>query len=153
MRAEGFGLRVVATDGLARRARIDTPHGPIETPTFMPVATFGAVRGIGNAELAAADYGPAPFGWEQKAREFLTSQYADKGVFQVKLREPQQAWYGARGGIGRMRDVRYGWAVGFRAFRLGFAALDSEVARGEVFFRDDAIDAIADQNGLVFVGR
>ena len=54
MRAEGFGLRVVATDGLARRARIDTPHGPIETPTFMPVATFGAVRGIGNAELAAA---------------------------------------------------------------------------------------------------
>ncbi|MCB9725254.1 MAG: tRNA guanosine(34) transglycosylase Tgt [Spirochaetaceae bacterium] len=45
---------MVATDGLARRARIDTPHGPIETPTFMPVATFGAVRGIGNAELAAA---------------------------------------------------------------------------------------------------
>ncbi len=105
------------------------------------------------AELADADYGPSPYDWEQKAREFLTSHYADQGVFQVKLREPRTAWYGARGGIGRMRDIRYGWAVGFRAFRLGFAALDSEVARGEVFFRDDAIDAIADQNGLVFVGR
>ena len=54
MSAEGFGIEVLAQDGLARRARISTPHGPIETPTFMPVATFGAVRGISNDELAAA---------------------------------------------------------------------------------------------------
>jgi queuine tRNA-ribosyltransferase len=54
MRAEGFGLEVTARDGLARTARISTPHGVIETPTFMPVATFGAVRGISAAELAEA---------------------------------------------------------------------------------------------------
>ena len=53
-RAEGFGIEVLAQDGLARHARISTPHGEIETPTFMPVATFGAVRGISNDELAAA---------------------------------------------------------------------------------------------------
>lgn len=54
MRAEGFGLEVLARDGLARRSRFTTPHGVIETPTFMPVATFGAVRGISAQELADA---------------------------------------------------------------------------------------------------
>jgi len=52
--AKGFHLEVLAEDGLARTARITTPHGAIETPTFMPVATFGAVRGISAAELAGA---------------------------------------------------------------------------------------------------
>lgn len=51
---EGFSLEVLARDGQARRARITTPHGPIETPTFMPVATFGAVRGISVEELTEA---------------------------------------------------------------------------------------------------
>jgi queuine tRNA-ribosyltransferase len=54
MKAEGFGIKILAQDGAARRARISTPHGEIETPTFMPVATFGAVRGISPYELAAA---------------------------------------------------------------------------------------------------
>ena len=52
--AEGFGIELLAEDGAARRGRIATPHGSIETPTFMPVATFGAVRGISAEELRAA---------------------------------------------------------------------------------------------------
>ena len=52
--ADGFGIKVLAQDGAARRARISTPHGEIETPSFMPVATFGAVRGISSEELATA---------------------------------------------------------------------------------------------------
>ncbi|HIF93268.1 MAG: tRNA guanosine(34) transglycosylase Tgt [Myxococcales bacterium] len=54
MKAEGFGIKILAQDGLARRAQISTPHGEIETPAFMPVATFGAVRGISPDELATA---------------------------------------------------------------------------------------------------
>jgi queuine tRNA-ribosyltransferase len=54
MRAERFGMTLGARDGLARTTRIATPHGEIPTPIFMPVATFGAVRGIGVSELAAA---------------------------------------------------------------------------------------------------
>lgn len=54
MRAEGFRMEIVARDGLARTTRLTTPHGTIATPIFMPVATFGAVRGIGPDELAAA---------------------------------------------------------------------------------------------------
>lgn len=54
MRASGFAMEIVARDGRARATRITTPHGVVPTPIFMPVATFGAVRGIGPAELAAA---------------------------------------------------------------------------------------------------
>ena len=43
--AEGFCFELLARDAQARRARINTSHGAIETPAFMPVATFGAVRG------------------------------------------------------------------------------------------------------------
>lgn len=52
--AEGFALSVVAEDGAARRGRLVTPHGEVETPLFMPVATYGAVRGIGFDELGAS---------------------------------------------------------------------------------------------------
>ena len=52
--ASGFGIKIIARDGLARRGRLTTPHGVVDTPTFMPVATFGAVRGISATELADA---------------------------------------------------------------------------------------------------
>jgi len=51
---EGFGFRVTATEGSARCATLSTPHGVVETPAFMPVATYGAVRGVSPAELLAA---------------------------------------------------------------------------------------------------
>jgi queuine tRNA-ribosyltransferase len=53
-RADRFAFRITARDGEARSAELATPHGVVETPAFMPVATFGAVRGIGAWELAEA---------------------------------------------------------------------------------------------------
>ena len=53
MRA-GFSFRVIASEGNARAALLTTPHGVVETPAFMPVATYGAVRGVSPAELLAA---------------------------------------------------------------------------------------------------
>jgi queuine tRNA-ribosyltransferase len=50
----GFSFRITARDGEARAARLETPHGVVETPAFMPVATYGAVRGVSAAELRAA---------------------------------------------------------------------------------------------------
>lgn len=41
-----LSFEVVNTDGLARRGRLTTPHGVVETPAFMPVGTLGAVKGI-----------------------------------------------------------------------------------------------------------
>ena len=34
------------TDGMARRGRIDTPRGDIQTPAFMPVGTVGTVKAM-----------------------------------------------------------------------------------------------------------
>ena len=39
-----------ATDGKARRGCLETPHGNIETPVFMNVATCGAIKGGLSAE-------------------------------------------------------------------------------------------------------
>ncbi len=45
---------ILATYGRARRGRLMTAHGPIETPAFMPVGTRGAVKGMTAQELEAA---------------------------------------------------------------------------------------------------
>jgi queuine tRNA-ribosyltransferase len=47
-------FEVLATDGRARRGRLTTPHGTIETPAFMPVGTLGAVKGVTPDELEDA---------------------------------------------------------------------------------------------------
>ncbi len=50
----GFSFEISARDGCARVGRLSTAHGVVDTPAFMPVATYGAVRGVSAAELAAA---------------------------------------------------------------------------------------------------
>ena len=44
---------LLCTDGLARRARLTLNHGVIETPTFMPVGTYGTVKGVLPRDLDA----------------------------------------------------------------------------------------------------
>ncbi|HEY8091944.1 MAG TPA: tRNA guanosine(34) transglycosylase Tgt, partial [Polyangiaceae bacterium] len=51
--AEGFAFRVLAQDGPARRATLTTPHGDVETPTFMPVGTQGSVKTLAPDEVAS----------------------------------------------------------------------------------------------------
>lgn len=46
-------FEVLSTCGAARRGRLTTPHGVVETPTFMPVGTLGAVKGVTAQELEA----------------------------------------------------------------------------------------------------
>jgi queuine tRNA-ribosyltransferase len=47
-------LHVDATTG-ARRGRLHTPHGPIETPIFMPVGTAGSVKAVAPDDLRALE--------------------------------------------------------------------------------------------------
>lgn len=44
---------VLATSGDARAAVLHTAHGPVATPCFMPVGTYGAVKGLTPDELEA----------------------------------------------------------------------------------------------------
>ncbi len=42
-----------ASDGAARVGRLSTPHGPVETPVFMPVGTQATVKALAPDELRA----------------------------------------------------------------------------------------------------
>src|SRR5258708_36762013 len=39
-------FEIAATRGTARRGRLVTPHGEVETPVFMPVGTVATVKGV-----------------------------------------------------------------------------------------------------------
>jgi queuine tRNA-ribosyltransferase len=39
-------MQIAATSGQARRGRLITPHGEVETPVFMPVGTQATVKGV-----------------------------------------------------------------------------------------------------------
>jgi queuine tRNA-ribosyltransferase len=49
-----LAFELESRDDTARTGLLTTPHGVVETPAFMPVATYGAVRGVAPDELAAA---------------------------------------------------------------------------------------------------
>jgi len=48
----GFSFEISARDNEARTGVLRTKHGSVRTPAFMPVATLGAVRGVGPDDLA-----------------------------------------------------------------------------------------------------
>ena len=41
-----MSFELLATDGAARRGRLTFPRGVVETPAFMPVGTYGSVKGV-----------------------------------------------------------------------------------------------------------
>ena len=46
-----FAFEVQATDGAARCGRLTLAHGSVETPVFMPVGTYGAVKTLTPEDL------------------------------------------------------------------------------------------------------
>ena len=46
-----LAFTVIARDGAARRGRMTTGHGSVETPAFMPVGTQGTVKAVTPEEL------------------------------------------------------------------------------------------------------
>jgi queuine tRNA-ribosyltransferase len=58
MRSEPERLRfeITASDGAARTGVLHTPHGAVETPCFVPLATRGSVKTMLAAEVAELGY-------------------------------------------------------------------------------------------------
>lgn len=50
-----FEFQIHSKDGLSRTGTLNTPHGTIKTPVFMPVGTLGSVKGLTQEELLAID--------------------------------------------------------------------------------------------------
>ena len=46
-----MNFQLLVSDGAARRGRLTLNHGVVETPVFMPVGTYGTVKGMSPAEL------------------------------------------------------------------------------------------------------
>jgi queuine tRNA-ribosyltransferase len=51
-----FELLAVCPHTGARRGRLHTPHGTVETPAFMPVGTQGTVKTVGSEDLEALGF-------------------------------------------------------------------------------------------------
>ena len=47
----GFAFAVHQSEGAARMGQFDTPHGAIQTPTFMPVGTLATVKSLDPTDL------------------------------------------------------------------------------------------------------
>ena len=56
-----FALEILASDGAARRGRLQTAHGSMETPAFMPVGTAGTGKAM-TADAGAATGAPMGLG-------------------------------------------------------------------------------------------
>jgi queuine tRNA-ribosyltransferase len=46
-----MNFELLGSDGAARRGRLTTAHGTIDTPAFMPVGTYGTVKAMSPVEL------------------------------------------------------------------------------------------------------
>ncbi len=54
LHADVFNMfTVISQSGLARRGELQTAHGTIQTPFFMPIATRGAVKSLSSEEVRA----------------------------------------------------------------------------------------------------
>ena len=51
--SETFQFSRTATSGAARSGQLDTPHGPVYTPAFLPVATQGSVKALAPEDVMA----------------------------------------------------------------------------------------------------
>jgi queuine tRNA-ribosyltransferase len=49
-----FSFRVLSIDGAARQGLIETAHGEVRTPAFMPVGTQAAIKGVHPAAVRAS---------------------------------------------------------------------------------------------------
>ena len=47
-------FELLGTDGAARRGRLTTAHGPVDTPVFMPVGTQATVKALTPDDLETA---------------------------------------------------------------------------------------------------
>ena len=54
MRMSDLGFERLGRDGAARRGRLTTAHGTVETPAFMAVGTAGTVKGLLPEQVAAS---------------------------------------------------------------------------------------------------
>lgn len=113
----GFSFSILQQDGAARRGTLVTPHGDVATPAFMPVATFGAIRGVGAEDMEALG-----------AQILLTNTY--------HLHErPGEADIAALGGLHGFTTWRGPWLTDSGGFQVTSLSDHAKVSEEGVAFR------------------
>ena len=106
-----FEFRVEAHQNKARTGRLETPHGSVSTPLFMPVGTQATVKGLSNRELAE-----------------VGSQIVLGNTYHLMLR-PGSERVAALGGLHGFTGWRRPWLTdsgGFQVMSLGHRRVISE---------------------------
>lgn len=121
LKRSGFSFDLIATDGIARRGSINTPHGEIQTPAFIPVGTQATVKTLDINDL-----------------ERLNAQAVLANTYHLYLR-PGERLVEKFGGVGKFM----GWkgptitdSGGFQVFSLGFG-LEHGVSKISSIFPDE----------------
>ena len=70
-----LSFELLGADGAARRGRIGTAHGTVETPAFMPVGTAGTVKAMLPQSVAV----PTPVGAARIDLERVNIQVPERG--------------------------------------------------------------------------
>ncbi len=107
----GFKFYVETSQNKARMGRLETPHGAVPTPLFMPVGTQATVKGLSNRELAE-----------------VGSQIVLGNTYHLLLR-PGPERVAALGGLHGFTGWRRPWLTdsgGFQVMSLGHRRVISE---------------------------
>ncbi len=118
---DAFGFDLLARDARARRGRLRTPHGAVETPAFVAVATQATLKGVDPAAAAA-----------------VGTQVLFANTYHLYLR-PGAELVAEHGGLHRFM----GWerplltdSGGFQVFSLG-ASIEHRVGKVANIFPDE----------------
>src|SRR5712691_1777963 len=112
-----IGFEVLARDGAARRGRLTTAHGDIDTPVFMPVGSAGTVKAMTPEGVAATG-----------ARILLGNTY------HLMLR-PGAARIAALGGLHRFMNWPYAILTDSGGFQVMSLAALRKITEPGVTFR------------------
>ncbi len=113
----GFSFSIPTQDGVARTGTLSTPHGDVSTPAFMPVATFGAIRGVGAEDMEA-----------------LGAQILLSNTYHLHER-PGEAEVAALGGLHGFTTWRGPWLTDSGGFQVTSLSAHAKVSEEGVAFR------------------
>ncbi len=112
----GFAFHITHRDGAARRGRLVTPSGVVETPAFMPVATHGVVRGVAASDL-----------------KMLGAQILLANTYHLHLR-PGEDVVAESGGLAGFTGWRAPWLTDSGGFQVTSLAARARVDEDGVIF-------------------
>ncbi len=98
-----------------------------------------------RTEQLSADYGVEPTDYKLRIQKATYDDGFTFGQFEVDT--PKPTWYGHLGNLTTGRDVRYGFGIRMRGYRIGFTKKSEVAVERTYYFLDNKLDAVSEKNG------